>query len=62
MTTYSIFRPLLVASGLTLEQAAKMLQLEPNDVLAAIEEAGRCDGLGDDGYELTVIEDMEPLK
>lgn len=55
--TYSVFRPVLVAAGLTLEQAAKMLQLEPNDVLFAIETDGRCDGLDDDGCELTVIED-----
>ena len=57
MKTYSVFRPLLVASGLTLEQAAARLQLEPNDVRYAIESAGRCDGLGDDGCELTVIEE-----
>jgi hypothetical protein len=55
--TYSVFRPVLIAAGLTVEQAAKMLQLDPNDVLAAIEDAGRCDGLSDDGCELTVIED-----
>jgi hypothetical protein len=55
--TYSVFRPVLIAAGLTLEQAAKMLQLEPSDVLYAIETDGRCDGLGDDGCELTVIED-----
>jgi hypothetical protein len=57
MTAYSVFRPALVASGLTLEQAATILQLEPSDVLYAIETDGRCDGLGDDGCELTVIEE-----
>jgi hypothetical protein len=56
---YSVFRPVLIAYGLTLDEAAAMLRLESEDVLYAIETAGRCDGLGDDGCELIVIEEGE---
>ena len=52
MTTYTAFR-----AGLTLEQAAALLNIEPLDVEGYIEEYGRIDGIYDQGVAWTVVED-----
>jgi hypothetical protein len=47
----------LTFGGFSLEAVAVLLNIEPVDVLASIEESGQCGGIDRDGHEVTIRED-----
>jgi hypothetical protein len=44
----------LTFGGFSLEAVAVLLNIEPVDVLASIEESGQCGGIDRDGHEVTI--------